>query len=135
MEKAVVIAVCLVACVTDLRWRRIPNWLNGLGLLFVLVGRVSSAGLLGAVAGVSWLLLALPLVVLSLLRPDGFGMGDAKLIGVVFAALGTYGLLALLIACAAGSLWGWLSGGLRASVSIPLAPFITAGAIAASFPW
>ncbi|MCX6393319.1 MAG: A24 family peptidase [Solirubrobacterales bacterium] len=135
MEKAVVIAVCLGASLTDLRSRRIPNWLNGSGLVLVLGARYGSAGPSGVLDAFACLLMALPLVAMSLVRPLGFGMGDSKLMIVVFVGLGLSGLLALLIACAGGTLWALVSGGPRASVPIALAPFIAAGAVAASFPW
>ena len=135
MEKAVVIAVCLGASLTDLRSRRIPNWLNGSGLVLVLGARYGTAGPSGVLDASTSLLMALPLVAMSLVRPLGFGMGDSKLMMVVFAGLGPSGLLVLLIACTGGTLWALVSGGPRASVPIPLAPFIAAGAVAAGFPW
>ena len=127
--------MCIGASVTDLRSRRIPNWLTGWGLVLVLMARYGSVGPPGVYSALSSLMLALPLVGMSLMRPVGLGMGDAKLMMVVLAGLGAPGLSALLIACTGGILWALWSGGLRADVPIPLAPFIAAGAVAAGFPW
>ena len=84
---AVVIAVGLVACVTDVRHRRIPNLLTfgaaGLALLFHgVVG--GTAGLQSAVIG--WLVgtaLFLPFFLLG-----GMGGGDVKLMAALGAWLG-----------------------------------------------
>lgn len=75
------------ACVTDVRMRRIPNWLTfGSAVLAVLThamssdGRGVTAGVMGWLAGVA---LFLPVFALR-----GMGGGDVKLLGALGAWLG-----------------------------------------------
>src|SRR3982750_1672515 len=63
----------------------------------------------------------------ALLRPDGMGMGDAKLAGVMGLALGPPVALALLVALGAGTLYGALAG----ARTMPFAPFLAMGAVGA----
>jgi leader peptidase (prepilin peptidase)/N-methyltransferase len=122
-------ALVLVASVTDLRSRRIPNTLTGLG----------------AISAVGWLALfdpsalpervivlgalILPLGILSLSRPDAFGMGDVKLIAVLTLLFGWPVLPAVLVPALAGAaLFGLALAALRhvrpGLVALPLAPFM-----------
>jgi prepilin peptidase CpaA len=83
----IVLAVAAVACVWDLRTRRIPNWLTfgaaGGGLLFHLITG-GGAGLGHALGG--WALgLALFFVLFAL---GGMGAGDVKLLAALGAWLG-----------------------------------------------
>ncbi|MEI7888965.1 MAG: A24 family peptidase [Actinomycetes bacterium] len=135
MDKGIAIAVCLVACITDLRCRRIPNSITYSGLVAVVLVRIASQGADGLEACLTGLATGIPVIGLSLKRPDGFGMGDAKLILVLLAAFGTNGVWGVLIACAGGAAWGCVCGARARRESIPLAPFIAAGAIAATIPW
>lgn len=85
-----------IALLSDLRVRRIPNWLTVGGLAVALVVRAASTevsvvdGGLGAGVG---LLLALPLFLVG-----AFGGGDAKLVATVGAFTGASGLGAALLA-------------------------------------
>src|ERR1035437_3389312 len=93
------IAICssLVAAYTDIRSRRIPNWLTGPLLLGGLAWSGYWAGLIGlADAGAACLALMVPFVLLFLLA--GGGAGDAKLMGALGAWLGLVNGLALLAA-------------------------------------
>jgi leader peptidase (prepilin peptidase) / N-methyltransferase len=74
-------------------------------------------------------------LVLTLVRPDGFGMGDVKLIAVMGLFLGDAALAAVLIALLAGSLVGLAliarHGPAAAKSTIPFGPFLALGALLA----
>jgi prepilin signal peptidase PulO-like enzyme (type II secretory pathway) len=131
----VFVAMLAVVTVTDLRRRVIPNRVLatsvalGLPLLAVadpgaLPGRLAAA----LVAGGAFLALAL-------VRPDGFGMGDVKLIAVIGLFLGDAVLGAVLIALFAGSLVGLAliarHGPAAMKSTIPFGPFLALGALLA----
>jgi len=85
-----------IAGFTDLRWRRIPNWLTVPGLVVGIAGNVFLEGwagakqsLLGAGLGLA---LLLPLVLVRSL-----GAGDWKLAGALGAFLGPQRLIAVLL--------------------------------------
>ena len=122
-----------VATLTDVRARRIPNRLTGaaaaLGLVLAAVD--GSAALVDAVAAA--LVVAAPLLAVSLIRPQGIGMGDVKLVAVLGLYLGWSAWPALLIALVLAGLAGvLLTLGTRtppSQTSLPLAPFIAAGSV------
>jgi prepilin signal peptidase PulO-like enzyme (type II secretory pathway) len=129
------VAMLAVVTVTDLRRRLIPNRVLaaavavGLPLLAVadpgaLPERLTAA----LVAGGAFL-------VLALVRPDGFGMGDVKLIAVIGLFLGDAVLAAVLIALLAGSLVGLCliarHGPAAGKSTIPFGPFLALGALLA----
>jgi leader peptidase (prepilin peptidase)/N-methyltransferase len=126
-------ATLAVATATDLRERRIPNRLTavaaGLGLILLCSGGTSAAlsGLASALA------VASPLLAISLLRPEGIGMGDVKLVAVLGLYLGWSAWPALLIALTLAGLAGVLLAlGTRtppSQTALPLAPFIAAGSL------
>ena len=62
----------------------------------------------------------------ALTHQAGIGFGDIKLLGCWTLALGGWTLIALLIACFAGALWGLL----HHERTFPLGPFITLAALA-----
>jgi prepilin peptidase CpaA len=115
------VVVALIACVTDLHSRRIPNWLTGGALLaamayHLLAGSPNAAlwSMAGAAVG---LLLFLPIYALR-----GMGAGDVKLLAALGAWLGLGdivwvalyaamigGMLALLLALGRGYLRQLLS--------------------------
>jgi prepilin peptidase CpaA len=83
----ILLSVVVIAAVTDIRTRRIPNWLtlsgvlSGIGLNWFLYG---TAGLRAAALGVGLaLLIYFPLYLLR-----GMGAGDVKLMGAVGAIVG-----------------------------------------------
>ena len=93
------IAIVVVAAIYDLRFRRIPNWLNlsgvilGLGLNTFFFAR---AGLIGAVLGIGCALVVY--VPLYLVR--GMGAGDVKLMAAVGAIAGPLNWFGIFIATA-----------------------------------
>jgi leader peptidase (prepilin peptidase)/N-methyltransferase len=133
------VLVLLAAGIVDLRSRRIPNRLLaaavaiGLPLLALadpgsLPGRLVAMG----VAGGAFLAVAL-------IRPDGFGMGDVKLIATMGLFLGGAVLPAVLIALCAGSLLGvglLLRDGRDATqATFPFGPFLALGGLLALLGW
>lgn len=96
------LAVLTVAVVTDVRERRIPNWLTaggaalGVGLAAVEAGGFPSLAFMGIVVA---LLLSFPLFAMG-----GLGAGDAKLLAAVGAFTGPGGLLPVV-------LYGGVAGG------------------------
>lgn len=131
-----------VVSATDLAARRIPNRvvLPGFAAALVLLGVAS--GISGAWwplarAGIAMVVLAGFYLALGLSFPSGMGMGDVKWSGVVGLLLGWLGWPAVatgtLLAFAAAALavtilWAATS---RRSPLVPMAPFMTAGALAA----
>ena len=129
--------VLLLAVVTlsDLRTRLISDraLLAGLGVAIAICAVADPASLpsrLLAGAGAGGFLLAA-----SLLRPDGMGLGDVKLGGVLGVFLGAQVVEALLVAFAAGSIAGLAlitrHGWKARSRTIPFAPFLALGALVA----
>ena len=126
----VLILVLIVSTVTDLRRREIPNWVTGGGAaagvaLAAREGRVGPAVLCATLA-------AAPFLAAALARPEGMGMGDVKLAGVLGLFLGWTVWPALVVALAVAGLTGALMalGSRRepSAVSLPLAPFLAVGA-------
>jgi leader peptidase (prepilin peptidase)/N-methyltransferase len=135
----VLVLILVAAGVTDLRSRLIPNRLLaagvvvGLPLLALadpgsLLGRIVAMG----VAGGAFL-------VVALIQPDGFGMGDVKLIATMGLFLGGAVLGAVLIALGAGSMLGVglliRDGRGAAKATIPFGPFLALGGLLALLGW
>ena len=102
----VVICCCVIAAVTDLRSRRIPNVLTGPMFLAGLAYGFWGGGFSGlgdsALAG---LVLALPYVVLFVIA--GGGAADAKLMAAVGAWVGFHeGVVVLMCVCISGAIIG-----------------------------
>ncbi len=133
-----VLLVSLLAPIAliDLERRVIPNRLTGPGAVAaVLIGVATDpAGVpdqlaAGAAAG-GLLLLA------ALARPDGMGMGDVKLAGLIGLCLGAAAAVALLLAFLAAALFGLavivrrgVAAGRR--TAFPFGPFLALGAVVA----
>ncbi len=130
MVNLLLLITLAIASVTDLRDRVIPNWLVGLAaalalLLAALEGRLGPALLTG--------LLALsPFLVAALVRPEGMGMGDVKLAGVMGICLGQTVWIAFAVGLGLAGITGvMLALGKRTSpgeTALPLAPFFALGA-------
>jgi leader peptidase (prepilin peptidase)/N-methyltransferase len=77
-------------------------------------------------------LAAAPFLLANLIRPEGMGMGDVKLVAVVGLYLGQQVWIALVIGLALAGLTGVLIAlGRRlppSRTALPLAPFLAAGA-------
>lgn len=129
------LCVLVLAALTDLQTRRIPNLLTGGGLAVVLVvtaifePRVATERLIFALAAFTFFLAS------ALLRPGGIGLGDVKLVAVVGAGLGAASVAAIGLALIGGALAGIAiaarHGWRRArTATLPFAPFLAAGSLA-----
>jgi prepilin peptidase CpaA len=93
------IAIVLVAAIYDLRFRRIPNWLNLSGVIVgVVLNTILFArpGFIGAVLGIGCALI----VYLPLYLIRGLGAGDVKLMAAVGAIAGPGNWFGIFIATA-----------------------------------
>ena len=131
----VFVSVLLAAVFTDLNRRLIPNRLTlaGLTLILLLTAIIEPAFLTErasfAIASFTFFAAA------ALLRPGGLGFGDVKLAAVIGAAMGAGSIVAFLVAFVAAAFFsvgitarsGWRHA---RGATIPLAPFLAAGAIA-----
>jgi leader peptidase (prepilin peptidase)/N-methyltransferase len=137
LDASLVVLACVVT-LTDLRWRLIPDGPLAAGLAIALAVCLASdpAGvperLLAGLGAAGFLLTA------ALVRPDGMGLGDVKLAGVLGVYLGAAVIEAMAIALAGGSAAGLVllarhGWGARRR-TIPFAPFLALGALAAIAP-
>jgi leader peptidase (prepilin peptidase)/N-methyltransferase len=132
------VALLGVVTVSDLRTRLIPDAALVAGLaVAVPVCVLLEPGelperLLAGVAAAGFLLAA------ALIRPDGMGLGDVKLAGVLGIYLGARVAEAIVVAFAAGSVAGLVllarHGWSARSRTIPFAPFLAIGALVTSAP-
>ena len=129
------VLLAAVVTVSDLRSRTIPDaaLLAALGLAGPVCLLTDPSGLperLLAAAGAAGFLLAA-----AVARPDGMGLGDVKLAGVLGFYLGARVIESLLVAFGAGSLAGLMvlarHGWAGRRRTIPFAPFLALGALAA----
>jgi prepilin peptidase CpaA len=93
---ALTLALTLVAGYTDLRERRIPNWLTAPSLLIGLAVHTWLGGWRGALVSLEGAGLAL-VILLPLVLVRGLGAGDWKLMGAVGAFLGPWMMLFVLV--------------------------------------
>lgn len=135
---ASLIALLWVVTLSDLRTRLVPDGALVVSLaIAVPVHLLSDPAVLperlGAGLGTSAFLLAA-----ALIRPDGMGLGDVKLAGVLGVYLGAAVIEAMVVAFAAGSVAGlWLlarHGWEARRQTIPFAPFLAIGALVAMAP-
>jgi leader peptidase (prepilin peptidase)/N-methyltransferase len=128
-----------VVTVSDLRTRLVPDRPLAACLVLALVlcaltdpGELPER--LTAGAGAAGFLLTA-----ALLRPDGMGLGDVKLAGVLGVYLGAAVIEAMVVAFAAGSLAGLgliaRHGWAARSRTIPFAPCLAIGAVVATGIW
>jgi leader peptidase (prepilin peptidase) / N-methyltransferase len=124
-----------VVTVSDLRTRLVPDTPLVLGVgLAIGAGALTAPGelpvRLAAGAGAAGFLLGAALV-----RPDGMGLGDVKLAGVIGVYLGADVVAAMATALAAGSIVGLAliarHGWTARRRTIPFAPCLALGAVVA----
>jgi prepilin peptidase CpaA len=123
---AAVVGVVVLAAITDVRTRRIPNVLTATALLAALALRALHGGpalLVGVTGAAVALLLLLPLFAMG-----GLGGGDAKLLIAVGAFLGLDGFLIALLATAVAGGAMALAYSVRQGVVIPM--LLNTGALA-----
>jgi leader peptidase (prepilin peptidase) / N-methyltransferase len=132
---ASLVAMLALVTVTDLRTRLIPDGplVASLALALGLCALSDPGAIperLAAGAGAAGFLLAA-----ALLRPDGMGLGDVKLAGVIGVFLGVRVIAAMAISFAAGSIAGVAliirHGWSARTRSIPFAPCLALGAVIA----
>jgi prepilin peptidase CpaA len=86
-QHSVVVALVALACITDVRTRRIPNWLTFGATILALLFHGATAGTSGLATSVGgWMLGAALFFPVFALR--GMGAGDVKLLAAVGAWLG-----------------------------------------------
>jgi leader peptidase (prepilin peptidase)/N-methyltransferase len=135
---ASLVALLGVVTVSDLRTRLVPDAALAASLAVALpVCMLSDPGgmperLLAGLAAGGFLLAA------ALIRPDGMGLGDVKLAGVLGIYLGARVAEAMVVAFAAGSIAGLVllarHGWSARRRTIPFAPFLAIGVLAALAP-
>lgn len=132
---ASLVALLGVVTVSDLRTRLVPDGVLLAGLLIAIAiclasnpGALPERLLAGLCAGAF-------LHAAALIRPDGMGLGDVKLVTVLGFYLGAGVIEAMVIAFAAGSVAGLVllirHGWLARRRTIPFAPFLALGALIA----
>ncbi|MNY05908.1 Type IV leader peptidase family protein [compost metagenome] len=121
------VAMVIVAAVSDVRSRRIPNWLVAAGLALALVAQVATHGpadgalvWIGGAATGAVMLLAVYLM-------GGMGAGDVKLMGAVGAFMGVAGAAHVAVV-------GFLAGGALAIAALLLRRIAAARRAAARKP-
>jgi prepilin peptidase CpaA len=102
LPAAIALIVATLALATDVRSRRIPNWLTGSALLVGLLTNVLLSGLNGGAAAIEGAGLGFALLVPFYLLKV-MGAGDVKLLAALGALVGPH---TLLIVAAAGALAG-----------------------------
>jgi prepilin peptidase CpaA len=105
---AVAIAAAAVALLTDLRFRRIPNWLTGSTLLVGLFANIWLSGFEGALYSLTGAALGLA-ILLPFYIFGTMGAGDVKLLAAFGAVLGPQMLVAIAV-------YGSIIGGVQAVV-------------------
>jgi prepilin peptidase CpaA len=103
LSDIVAVGIALVACVFDLRTRRIPNALTLTAALAALVFSIVTGGVRGAASSLTGWCVA-TLIWLPVYALGGMGAGDVKLIAAIGAWLGPVDILhAALYAALAGA--------------------------------
>jgi leader peptidase (prepilin peptidase)/N-methyltransferase len=134
MTVAALLVTLVAASLTDLRSRRIPNRLTlGSALFAVAVAAAQGPGRL-ALAAAAAMAVSLPLFAAAMVRPEGLGMGDVKLVAVLGLYLGWAAwpalLASLLLAGLTGAFVAVATRTPPGRMALPLAPFIACGTAA-----
>ena len=134
----VLISMLGLVSVTDVRDRVIPNRVLLAAVALWLALSVLTGGEEVVAQLVAAIVIAAPLLIASVVRPDGMGMGDVKLVAVIGLYLGWGAWVALLAGLFLAGLTGVLiSLGNRrppGETTLPLAPFLAAGVIISLIP-
>ena len=129
------LVILVVVCVSDLRCRRIPNRATGAAAAVGVVAMLADdpGRLPGAVLAAG--LVTAPLLLASLLRPEGMGMGDVKLMAVIGLYVGWAAVPVMLAGLLAATVAGVLISLARrrpvGQTELPVAPFLAVAAIPA----
>lgn len=142
LSGAFLISACLALLLIDAEFFLLPDAITltgiavGIGLSFFPAGRTPLQSLTGVALGAGGLFL-LGYIWEKLRGVEGMGLGDVKMLGMIGAFLGPWGvLLTLLLASLAGSLVGLTLILLRRGslqMRLPFGVFLALGAIAAVF--
>lgn len=133
LMRLAIVGGALAACALhDLAQRRIPNRIVVPAAAACAALSLAAGLLLALIAGLATIL---PLLVVSLRWPAALGMGDVKLVLMLVLGLDGSALRALALGLAFAALAGLLrvirDGGTAWRASLPLAPFLAAGALIA----
>lgn len=124
MDQLALLLVCTWFCYTDIKYRRISNKITHPLILICLIWRLlDSVYLLGIIP-------ALILFILFLIKPDGIGAGDIKLLAVIGLVVGLQGAVLVSIVMCMSVLIFSLGRKLfvpEGVIRFPLAPFIALG--------
>lgn len=133
MAAALLLLVLAIASLTDLRARIVPNALTLAAAVSGLALAATGGPAALALALVTGLALASPLLLVSLARPEGMGMGDVKLVAVLGIFLGWQAwpalLTGLMLAGLTGLVISLVTRRWPSRVALPLAPFLAAGTV------
>jgi len=88
--------VVVVAAVTDLRWRRIPNWITASGAALGLVFHLLEGGLSGVLLSIAGAALGFAIFI-AFYVAGGMGAGDIKLFSAVGALTGPSALVTIFV--------------------------------------
>jgi prepilin peptidase CpaA len=126
-------ALAVGACIWDLRFRQIPNWLTASTALVGLVLAVTADGWHGAGWALSGLLVGGGLFILPVAL-EYIGAGDLKLMAAAGTLLGPLGILhGMLLGAIFGGIWalGWIVAKGRGKSTLPYAPPLALGVVMA----
>jgi prepilin peptidase CpaA len=102
------LVVLIVAVVSDIRGRKIPNWLTYSSMIVGLIYHTSTKGLAGLLFSIEGVFLGMGLLIIFYLM-GGMGAGDAKLMGAVGGLLGPKGVfMAFLFTAIMGGIYALL---------------------------
>lgn len=139
---ALLVSACLALLWIDADFQILPDAITlpataaGFALSFVSAVRTPRQSFLGILAGAGGLL-AVALLYKAARKVEGMGLGDVKMLGMIGAFLGPWGVLVtILLASVSGSAVGIVLLARRAadrSMRLPFGVFLAIGAIAAFF--
>jgi leader peptidase (prepilin peptidase)/N-methyltransferase len=134
---ALLVVLAIPIAMIDIRCRRIPD--------AIVLPAIAAALLLRGWWGAGWLwpaswsaATAALLLVPSLIRPEGMGLGDVKLAGLLGAVLGVLAPAGVLLALVTGAIGGSVAALVRGrpvrGATIPFGPFLLAASLVVALP-